>query len=143
MTGTVSFLMAQVCKAHRNAANVELGKASLHVGQEMVLVHLWQQNGVTQSELADQLCVEAPTVTRMLQRMEREELVTRRADPDDARVSRVYLTAKGRAIRPAVETAWGALEARTMHGLTADEQQVLQSLLTRVLRNLSLNAMPD
>jgi DNA-binding MarR family transcriptional regulator len=47
------------------------------------------------TDLADLLGVDAPTVTRKIQQLEREELVSRRPDPDDGRASRITLTRAG------------------------------------------------
>ena len=46
--------------------------------------------------LADMLGVDAPTVTRKVQQLEREGLVSRHADPDDKRATRIQLTPAGR-----------------------------------------------
>jgi DNA-binding MarR family transcriptional regulator len=48
------------------------------------------------TDLADLLGVDAPTVTRKIQQLEREQLVSRRPDPDDRRASRILLTRAGR-----------------------------------------------
>jgi len=48
------------------------------------------------TDLADLLGVDAPTVTRKIQQLEREQLVSRRPDPDDGRASRIVLTRAGR-----------------------------------------------
>lgn len=138
MQHTISCLMAQLCKAHRNAVNMMLSEEGLHVGQEMVLLQLWQQDGVTQKELGQKLCVEAPTVTRMLQRMQRCGLIERRADPDDRRVSRVYLTERSSALEPPVKEGWTGLEEHLLAGITAEEQLLLHGLLSKMLDNLKM-----
>ncbi len=48
------------------------------------------------TDLADLLGVDAPTVTRKIQQLEREQLVSRRPDPDDGRASRILLTRAGK-----------------------------------------------
>ena len=48
------------------------------------------------TELADQLGIDAPTVTRKVQQLERDGLVSRHADPDDRRATRIQLTPAGR-----------------------------------------------
>jgi DNA-binding MarR family transcriptional regulator len=48
------------------------------------------------TDLADRLGVDAPTVTRKIQQLEREQLVSRRPDPDDGRATRIMLTRAGR-----------------------------------------------
>ena len=134
---TISFLLAQVGKAHRNAANVALQGVELHVGQEMVLFHLTNEDGLTQTQLAERMCIEAPTLTRMLQRMEREDIIKRLADSDDARVSRVYLTEHARSLQPRIQECWMDLEQQTLAGLTQEERLLLRRLLLQVRSNLS------
>ncbi|MBN8639125.1 MAG: MarR family transcriptional regulator [Anaerolineae bacterium] len=134
---SVGYLLAQLCKSHRYQADVGLNAIGLHVGQEMILARLWEEDGLSQSQLAGSLCVEPPTVTKMLTRMERGGLVERRADPADARVSRVYLTDASRNLHTHVNAAWGSLETNMLRGFDADEQIVLRDLLQRLLDNLS------
>lgn len=133
---TISFLLAQVCKAHRNAANTALQTIELHVGQEMVLFQLAREDGQTQTQLAERMCIEAPTLTRMLQRMERDSIVKRMSDDDDARISRVYLTERGQQLQPSITTCWLALEQQTLADLTQEERLLLRRLLLQVRTNL-------
>ena len=93
---TVGYMLAQVCRLHRQRADVLLNQIGLHVGQEMFLCGLWANEGVTQTELAEILQLQPATVTNTLQRLEREKIIERRDDLDDQRVSRVYTTEKGR-----------------------------------------------
>jgi MarR family transcriptional regulator, organic hydroperoxide resistance regulator len=130
-------LLVQVCRSHRNLASAMLGELGLHAGQEAILFHLFDQDGCTQSELADCMCLEPPTITRMMQRMERVGLIERRPDAEDARVSRVYLTAQGRALQNPVEAVWEQLEARTFDGLSDVEQALLRRLLTQIHQSLN------
>lgn len=137
MCDTLGFAIAQLCKAHRNRTDLALNKHGLHVGQEMILLRLWESEGLTQSQLAEQMGVEPPTVTKMLQRLEREGLVERRADREDARVSRVFLTEKGRRLREPVFCSWGEVEAQTVAGLTLEERLLARRLILKMLENLS------
>lgn len=109
----------------------------LYPGQELVLLQLWEQEGLTHSELVERCHVEAPTVSRTLQRMEAMGVVVRRQDPSDARVSRVHLTDRGRQLREPVERLWAEVEARSLAGFTADERLFLRRLLIAVRQNLS------
>ena len=68
--------------------------------------------------------------------MERTGVVQRAADPDDARVSRVYLTLHGRELCAACHMIWIDLEQQLTHGLTDVEQVLLHRLLTIVAKNL-------
>lgn len=134
---TAGYLLARVCKAHRGSVGAALSEVGLHVGQEMVLSHLWRRDGLTPSELADLLGVEPPTVTNMLSRMERSGLLERCRDPRDARCTRVHLTEKGRELREPVERRWEEVQERAFAGITAEEEALLRGLLVRVHGNLT------
>ncbi|MDQ3704700.1 MAG: MarR family transcriptional regulator [Chloroflexota bacterium] len=133
----VGYLLAQVCKAHRQCAGVALNEHGVHVGQEMILMQLYCQEGLPQSQLVEALGVEPPTVTKMLQRMEAAGLVERRQDPEDARVSLVYLTEQGRQTELPLMRSWEQLEERFVAGLTDMEKALLRRLLMQVLNNLN------
>ena len=133
----IGFQVLQVHKAHLQHAEAALNKLGLHSGQEMVLLQLWIEEGIPQSQLAACMEVEPPTATKMLQRMERAGLIERRPDPEDARVSRVYLTERGRVLEQPVLDVWRQLEARTVSGLSLTEQTLLRRLLLQAATNLS------
>ena len=132
----IGYQLVQICKAHRQHAEAGLNKLGVHVSQEMILLQLWVEEGIPQSQLATCMEVESPTVTKMLQRMEHAGLIERRPDPEDARVSRVYLTERGRALEQPVLDVWKQLEARTISGLSLTEQTLLHRLLMQVATNL-------
>ena len=134
---TTGYLLARICKAHRGAVGAALSEIGLHVGQEMVLSHLWEQDGLTPSELADRLGVEPPTITNMLSRMEKARFLERCRDPRDARCTRVYLTEKGQELREPVESRWDAVQRNAFAGITAEEEALLCGLLGRIHDNLT------
>lgn len=133
----IGFQLLQIHKAHRQLAEEDLNKLGVHTGQEMILLQLWIEEGISQSQLAACMEVEPPTATKMLQRMERAGLIERRPDPEDARVSLVYLTERGRTLEQPVLDVWRQLEARTISGLSLTEQTLLRRLLLQVATNLS------
>jgi DNA-binding MarR family transcriptional regulator len=141
MSGTriqesVGYLLTRVGRAHRAGVSAYLAEFGLHVGQEMVLMHLWEQDGRSQKDLAERLEIEPPTLTRMLSRMERCGFVERRRDPEDGRIFRVYLTPEGRALREPVEAGWMEFEDRAFADLTLEERLLLRRLLLQVRENL-------
>jgi len=134
---TISYLLAQVCKAHRSKGQELLSDLGLHLGQEMLLLRLWPKDGLTQSELADDLCISPATITKTLDRMSKAGLVERRTDSEDQRVSRVYLTNAGHSLQEPVEGVWGELEAQCLANLTLEEQILFRRLLLQVYENLT------
>jgi MarR family transcriptional regulator, organic hydroperoxide resistance regulator len=134
---TVSYLLVKLAKVHRNYASTLLANFGLYVGQELLLMHLWQSDGLSQSELVERLQVEPPTLSKMLQRLEGCGLVERRRDPEDTRICRAYLTDSGRSLQRPVEHCWRQLEAKTLANLTLEERVLLRRLLMQVIRNLN------
>jgi DNA-binding MarR family transcriptional regulator len=132
----IGYRILQIHRAHRNRAETAFNELGLHTGQEWVLFQLWQEEGLTQSQLVNALHVEPPTVTKTLDRLEKAGLVERKQDPEDARVSRVYLTPAGRALELQVRKVWEELEAETVQGLSDVEVALLRRLLDQVDRNL-------
>lgn len=133
---TAGFALAKACRAHRVNVGAALAGVGLHVGQEMVLLELWKEDGLKGGELAARLRVEPPTVTRMIQRLEGCGLVERRKDPDDARSFRVCLTEKGRALEDPVAERWDQVEEKAFRGMSEAEKTLLRGLLARVRENL-------
>ena len=133
----VNYQLIQLMKEHRQRAEEALSQLGLHVSQELVLFVLWREEGLSHSELSACLRVELPTVTKAVQRMERAGLLIRQADEQDTRVSRVYLTEKGRALYAPALTIWHDVEARMLHGMTEIEQALLRRLLQQMVSNLS------
>jgi DNA-binding MarR family transcriptional regulator len=137
MKETTAFLLARVCKSHRRRIHRRLEELGLYRGQQFVLFALWEREGLSHSELARQVHVRPATVTNAIKRMERAGFVERRPDPEDERVSRVYLTEAGRDVREAVEGIWRELAAQTLAGFSLEEREQLHSLLQRVVENLN------
>lgn len=129
--------MVQVSRAHRSLVSSALADLDLHLGQEMLLRQLWEQDGLVQSELAQGLRVEPPTLTKMLHRLEKVGLVERHKDSEDARICRVYLTDSGRALQEPVTRYWNQFEAKILTDLTLEEQLLFRRLLLQVHSNLT------
>lgn len=104
--------------------------------QFSVLSHLWQKDGLQQSELA--LCTNRnrSNVTRIIDILEREGIVERKDDENDRRVFRIYLTAKGKSIKE--ETAKCAVQSieDSLIGLTKDEIETCQKVLLKISSNV-------
>lgn len=136
------YTLAKVCRAHRGNVGELLAEVGLHVGQEMVLIELWENDGLRGGELAFRLRVEPPTVTKMLRRLENCGLVERRQDPADARSFRVFLTEEGRTLEEPVNRCWERAEEKALAGLNREERHNLHDLLTKVRANLDPNFRP-
>jgi DNA-binding MarR family transcriptional regulator len=76
-----------------------------------ILVPLFEEDGLRIGELAKRARLSKQAMTTMLRLLEKEDLVIRRPDPEDARASRIFLTRKARRFRPVAETVLKELDA--------------------------------
>ena len=129
-------LFAQICRLKHARIHTLLEALGLYRGQPSVLQALWEHEGLMHTELARHLQVQPATITRMLQRMEKAGFVERRPDPEDHRVSRVYLTETGQAVRADVQQVWRQLEEEAFAGFTLEEQALLRRFFLRIRENL-------
>ncbi|HRP08794.1 MAG TPA: MarR family transcriptional regulator [Gemmatimonadales bacterium] len=106
-----------------------LAPHGLHPGQDALLVEVCRNPGLRQSELADRLEVEPPTVTRMVRRMERGGLLERHSDPDDSRLVRIQPTQRARLLEALVRRAWSDLDAEMIGRLGAADAERLRRLV--------------
>lgn len=132
LTQTVLYRVARLAKLHRNELAKELAKLDLYIGQEQVLLNLWEREGVSQAELGARVQATPATLTKMLQRMERGGLVRRERSDSRGRASRVFLTEHGWKLRHTVEKLWQQAESRLTSGLTQEESAVLSHLLDKL-----------
>ena len=132
----LGYLLVEVSKLHRAQAHRALEELGLYRGQNFVLNALVEEEGLAQSELAEKLLVRPPTISNSLERMESAGWIERRTDPEDRRISRVYLTGAGKVLHRAVESLWTELETDTFAGLSLEEQRLLWGLLVRIRHNL-------
>ena len=134
---SISLSFVRLCKVQRQRAEVRCQKIGLHTGQELVIFRLLEEDGLSQSQLATVLGVEIGTVAKMVQRMEKEGLLIRRQDAEDARISRVYLTEKGRHLGEPALHIWKDLDACLVQGMSQAEQLLFRRLLVQAAANFA------
>lgn len=120
-----------------------IGEHGVSTGQFPVLLALWEQDGVTQASLVEKLAVEQPTMAGTLKRMERDGLIKRVPDPEDARQSHVHLTRRGRALEEALVTSARETNAVALAGLTPTEFAPFMRLVKRMIENLERDSRSE
>ncbi|MBY7731970.1 MarR family transcriptional regulator [Vibrio splendidus] len=113
--------------------DLELKKHGLSIALWPTLMCLWEEEGVTQRDIAAKSKVENSTTTRTLDKLEKLELVERRADPHSRRSFRIYLTEKGKALEEVLIPIPVRLNEELMSALDAQEQQQMIGLLKKMV----------
>ena len=80
-----------------------LDRIGLTYPQYLVMLVLWEQDGVTVSELGERLFLDSGTLTPLLKRLEAQGQIARLRDVQDERRVRITLTSQGRALRDQAE----------------------------------------
>ena len=108
----------------------------LNRSQASVLFMLHQQDSMSQKELAAKLNITAPSITSMIQKMERDQYITREPDRHDQRVMRLTLTEKGRSCIRAVEDVADRMEEIMLQGMSLEEKLLFRRFLIQAGENL-------
>jgi DNA-binding MarR family transcriptional regulator len=95
----LGFNLVRVASLFKREHARALREYKLTPEQWQALATLWRHGVLKQAEIARVTMQDAPTVSRMLVRMERDGWLKRRSDPGDARSSLVQLTAEGERLR--------------------------------------------
>ncbi len=93
--------------------------------------------GLTQVELANKMCVSPATISAMLKRMERDEVIERRRSEADQRVTHVYLTEKGRNQAEIVNQIFKELNVKCFGNFTKEELEQTRAIFSKLISNFS------
>jgi MarR family transcriptional regulator, organic hydroperoxide resistance regulator len=130
-------LLAQFAQAYRNLSDYFMDQIQMHRSQASVLCKLYVQDGLTQSEIAQQLSIQGATLTDMLQRMEEAGHISRHRDPEDNRLVRVFLTQAGREKERFIMDQFTKLESAIFEGFDDCERNLLREYLQRGMHNMT------
>lgn len=131
VTGVASTAIARRLQKKFNNAGL-----NLTIEQWSVLYHLWKKDGISQQDLCNASFRDKPSITRLVDNLEKANLVKRVAAEKDRRINLVYLTKQGqqleeRTMQLADETLNEALKS-----VPADKVELCKQVLHVVYDNL-------
>ena len=129
-------VIAFTAKAIRAYFEDALAEAGASLATWVVLSGIDRGRWDNQRGLARDLRIEGATLTRHLDRMERDGLIVRTRDPRDRRQVRAELTAAGRGLHDSFKAIAAETGRRACDGLSGDEQQMLRRLLEQIRVNV-------
>lgn len=130
------YIFLEILRLHHYRTHVLLDEIGVYPGQPPLLFLLSKTDGLSQKEIAAKLGVKPSTITVMLKRIENGNLVVRKQDAEDNRVSRVYITEEGREICEKAKIKMRLLNEECFGNFTVEEQVVLRRLLMQMRDNL-------
>lgn len=111
----------------------------INVSRWRVLCALKAEDGRNMSDLCTFTMMEQSSVSRVIDSMEKENLVTRKLQKKDNRYVLVYLTDKGRETFQKASVPAFSREDMALKGFSDDDKQQLRDLLHRVLDNVRVH----
>lgn len=120
--------------------NHELSELNVSATEILYLASLYQEDGLTQDDLASEYVVDKAAVARTVSKMEDKGLITRKDNPKNRRQKQLFLTEKARKIKPELQN----VQNQWLMIMTEDEDagltKELSSYLDRIVnRALSVN----
>ena len=94
ITGNASTAIARRLQKKFNTAGL-----TITIEQWSVLYHLWKQEGISQQELCNATFRDKPSLTRLIDNLEKLNLVKRVASQNDRRINLIYLTKQGQKLQ--------------------------------------------
>lgn len=134
---SINHLLWEIIRLQFARSHELFEKHGLHPGQPPLLLSLFHENGQSQSSLASNLHVKASTVTMMIRRLEKGDLICKQWDEQDKRVCRIFLTPKGYTICNELKLLYASTEALYLQNLSTEEGIIFKRLLMQVRDNLS------
>ncbi len=133
----VSYELSRTGTAFRNSLERQMKDLDLHTGQIAVLRELWEKDGLKQVTIAARLNLSAPTVNKIVLGLIKMDHVVRERTENDARSTRIFLTAKGLSYKVKVEEQWRYLETTCRSAITEPERPMLIHMLARIRAKLT------
>ncbi len=132
ITGKASTAIARRLQKKFNEAGI-----SVTIEQWSVLYHLWKADGMSQQELCNATFRDKPSITRLVDNLEKLGLVKRVAHDKDRRVNNIFLTKE--ALKLEEETMGLAEETlnEALAGVSQKDIEMCKEVLQRVYDNLA------
>lgn len=132
LTGMASRLLNNLLVTRFREADVDMTAE-----QWGAILLVLNDDAMTQGQLGERLCLEKSSVSRLVDGLERRGWIARTTDREDARKRLLAPTPKALEAAESCATIARAVVTEAQQGMTADEKRACQSLLSRIIKNLS------
>ena len=132
---SVGYLLGRVRAQLAKSIDDALAPQGITHAQGGILLMLMSGRFDTASQLAREMYIDAAAMTRMVDRLEKRDLIRRLPSDDDRRVCNLQLTDPGRLLAGQLPAIYIAARERNFAGLSIEEMGFLKSLLRRILAN--------
>ena len=132
------FVLVKIGRLIENRLKTNFEKEGINVTPQQwsALTHLWNEDGISQQKLADAFSKDKTSMTRLLNNMEKNELIIRKQDINDKRNKMVFLTFKAKLIKQeSIKVAEQTL-VEVLEGVDHKEVKLSKKVLKKISKNL-------
>jgi len=138
----VNELISVIHRCMRRFFESQMKKYDITPPQFEVLMTLWNEDGIVLSELGRRLSRDGPTITGIIDRMEKKKLLTRKRSMRDRRLIQVYLTPYAWEIKENLMAMQLDAGKDLTSNFTHHDIEALNTMLRRVLENIESKILP-
>ena len=128
---------ASTAIARRLQKNLKLAGLDITIEQWSVLYHLWKEEGQSQQQLCDATFRDKPSITRLVDNLEKLKLVKRVAAKNDRRINLIYLTKEAQSLQERTMEIANQTLNEALAGVTNGQIEIAKEVLQKVYDNLS------
>lgn len=133
---SVGYLLRDTHRAFSKLLQLRIAHEGVTMGMWFFLRALWEEEGPTQRELSRRIGMVESTTVPALEQLERRGLIRRQRDAADRRRSRVFLTARGRALKHVLLPAAFETNQAALEGIAEPDIEHLKRTLRLIRDNL-------
>jgi DNA-binding MarR family transcriptional regulator len=104
--------------------------------QWTVMACLWNQDKITQQALCDLTAKDKPSMTRLIDKLEKRNFVVRVSDPADRRINLIHLTQAGNDLQKRSSAIVQQVAEKTLADISDDELDLARQILKKIMKNL-------
>ena len=128
---------ASTAIARRLQKNFKQAGTEITIEQWSVLYHLWKQDGLSQQQLCDATFRDKPSITRLMDNLEKQRLVKRVPSKEDRRINLIYLTKEALSLQEKTMELANKTLNEALEGVANGHIEIAKGVLQRVYDNLS------
>lgn len=131
--------MASMAVARSLQKNFRNAGLEITIEQWTVLYHLWKEDCLSQQELCNRTYRDKPSITRLIDNLEKQKLLKRSSHKNDKRINLVCLTDAGRALQETTLTLANQTMNEALNGVKKEDIEIVKTVLQKVYDNLNGN----
>ncbi len=122
--------------SRRLQKNFKQAGVEITIEQWSVLYHLWKADGMSQQQLCDATFKDKPSITRLVDNLEKINLVKRVASKDDRRINLIFLTPEAQTLQEKSMDLANQTLNEALKGVTNGQVEIAKEVLQMVYENL-------